>query len=279
MEFRDEAATRKQRYEAIFRAVIRRLRPSTIGCTAATVVTALVWAWVGLPAVLGATTLFDPFAALVFWLAGFAALVLIIPSAVQYALLSPDDRALVEGYNAYAILDFEHAPTRPRFPRWTQRNSTAALRWFESHQAFPPHRVRALLWAGKLEEAEVLIESLPQDYPNQRFQRAVAQALLEFVRDGDSSLEDARHQLSAIAEGPERTYSDLVLAFEEARLTLERGGEWREPLIRARRQIAALPRGASFRDRVRAGIPVVAGLVVGGAVLGAVISLGLDAVR
>jgi len=267
MEATVEAAAVTERYEAIFRAIGRRLRPSLVACVAAVIGVAVIWTAVT-PAL--AVALRDVGSILSFGIiiGGYAVAIVIIPTGVQLLVLSDEDLALVEGFNAYAMLEMEHAPGRSRLMRWHQRNAKSALRWFLTHEAYEPHRVRALLWAGRMDEAATAIGALATDYPEQRFQREIASALLAFVKGEESSLADAYREFESIPPGPERDYAALVIAFESARRLLALGGEWRKPLVDARRKFQRLPRGASYWDRFRAGLPVVAAVILVGVLAG-----------
>jgi hypothetical protein len=267
MEASVEAAAVSQRYEAIFRAIGRRLRPSTFACVAAVIGTTIVWTAVT-PWLAVALRGLGPTLSLALIIGGFAVAVVVIPTGVQLLVLSNEDLALVEGFNAYAMLDLEHAPVRSRLLRWHQRNAKSALKWVLTHDTDEPHRVRALVWAGRVDEAASTIGAMATDHPEQRFHREISIALLAFVKGEESSLADAYREFESIPPGLERDYAALVIAFESSRRLLALGEDWRKPLIEARRQFQRLPKGASYWDRVRAGLPFVAGAILVGVVIG-----------
>ncbi len=274
MQSPTDLATIRARSEALPRALVRQLRGSTIACVVTVVIVSVAWALVAVPAFV-TTVAGDPGLTLVLALAGFAVAVVLIPTAVQLLVLSDDDRAMAEGYNAFAVLDQQRAPALPTFAMWRMRTPEAVLRWMDDHPTYEPHRVRALLGAGRVDEAMERLAGLPTASPEDRFQRDILESFADFVRGGTGSLIPAFGTLDEITAGPERDYAQATLAFETARRSLATGGDWRRPLIECRRRFGTeLPKGASYWDRFRAGIPIVLAVIFGGALVGLFISVG-----
>lgn len=81
------------------------------------------------------------------------------------------------------------------------------------------------------------------------FHQSVLRQEVEFVATGTMDLSGPRAALERISPSPERNLAAVVLALEEARLDLDRGGDYLQRLADARSGLAELPRGASIRDR------------------------------
>jgi hypothetical protein len=264
----------RARFEALGKALYRRLRPALMVCIGATVGVSVIWAF-GIAPLL-ATTFGDdnPLLALVLTVVGLAAAVLLIPSGLQLLVLSKSDREMIEGYNAFAMLDQSHLIDRPRFLRWSQRNPEASLAWMASHRFYPPHLALSLLWAGRVDDARAVIAGFPSEYAHQRFQKEVLTALVAFLCEEPSDLQAARAELELIPEGPERDYARALMAVESARRELDRGGDWPALLIDLRRSLQPLPPGASIADQFRMGVPIVLAVIGIGSLVGLIIGLG-----
>ncbi len=118
----------------------------------------------------------------------------------------------------------------------------AARAWLESHPAAGGSadlpRIELLMWIGEFETARRVVDALPAVTPEERFERALRQAAVDFVASGDGELTAAR---SALAELPDdaRPEATARLAVEEARqiAATARPGDgptFLEPLVRAR---------------------------------------------
>ncbi|MFI5227089.1 MAG: hypothetical protein ACHQ3P_10490 [Candidatus Limnocylindrales bacterium] len=124
---------------------------------------------------------------------------------------------------------------RPSMPR-------AARAWLESHPASGGSadlpRIELLMWIGEFEAASRVVGALPTATAEERFERALRRAAVDFVASGDGELTAAR---VALAELPDEARPEATarLAVEEARqmAATARPGDgptFLEPLVRAR---------------------------------------------
>jgi hypothetical protein len=260
------------RFEALGRAIGQRFKRSTYACLIAVAVVTVAWTLVAVPLIVLAF-ISVPFVALSVAIAGYAVAVILLPSALQLAVMSRDDLALGEGYNVYAMLEQQHAPSLPRFLlAFRMRSANSTLKWMDTHPTFEPQRIRALMWAGRLADASERIERLPSERAEDRFQKEVLRALMSFLLGREAGLAAAFREAEAIQPGSERLYAEATLAIETARRLQDSGGDWARPVIELRRRLTSLPRGASYRDRLMAGIPAVLGAVVVGSIFGVLIT-------
>jgi hypothetical protein len=155
-----------------------------------------------------------------------------------------------------------HLPTAPEAigPWITANPETDANR--EAH-------VELHLMRRDWDAARAAIERMPDASPRDRFAREMSAAMLRFHRDGDVDVTAARAAAAALPRGTDAVEARIALATLEARSRLP-DGDWREPLVAARRFIpesdtAILVRdhgAVLFRMLLRLGWPILALLVV-----------------
>jgi len=102
---------------------------------------------------------------------------------------------------------------RPSMPR-------AARSWLETHPAAGGSadlpRIELLVWIGEFEAARRVVATLPTGTSDERFERALRQATLDFIATGDGGLGPARDALAAL-DDEHRPESTARLAVEESR--------------------------------------------------------------
>jgi hypothetical protein len=91
--------------------------------------------------------------------------------------------------------------------------------------------------------------------PADAFHQALLRQLVEFVATGSMDLSGPRDALDRIPASRDRDHAVVALAFEEARLDLDRGADFLRRLADARERLTDLPRGASIGDRIVANLP------------------------
>jgi hypothetical protein len=153
-------------------------------------------------------------------------------------------------------------PTRPEaIGPWIAANpETDANR--EAH-------VELHLMRGDWDAARAAIERMPAASPRDRFARAMADAMLRFHRDADPDVGAARAAADALPPGTDAIEARVALATLEARRRLP-DGDWRAPLVEARRLIPESDTAILLRDHgavlfrmlLRAGWPILALLLV-----------------
>ena len=247
----------QERYEAIYRVVVRRAQTSLFICWGLTVlltfVTSVAVTYFGpdLPPAWPAWLRVSAFLIPAFVVVG------VVPGVIQvWYLGNPHVRALevVNGFTLAETEQYTRETGRRRPPR--PRNREAVVRLLATDVARGSRlRVRFLLWADEQTAAAQAINELPTDEPAGAFHRELLIELQRFVREDTMDLSRPRQALEAIPPGPERDRARLALAFEEARLAHANGGSWLDPLVAARSEVDHLPRGASMRERVIAGLP------------------------
>ncbi len=137
------------------------------------------------------------------------------------------------------------------------------------------------LMRGDWDAARAAIERIPADTPRDRFSREAADALLRYHRDGDTDVTAARAAADALPPGADAIEARLALATIEARSRLP-NGDWREPLIEARRLIPESDTTILLRDHgavvfrmiLRTGWPILALLLVMTLLLGPMVDGG-----
>ncbi len=259
----------QQRYEALGRAIGRRFLRGLYACVGTSLVIAFVFGvatgffrdefppeW---PRWLVFAVLFLP----------FLAAVTTIPAFVQWLFMRGRDLAAFEAFNVFALLEAAdyRAATGRRPPALAKVGQ--ARRWLSRGEGYGTrHRIRALIWVGELNAAAESLPGFPSSEPIDRFHQALLRQEVEYAATGQMDLSDARTELNRVPPSPEREWAATALAFTSARLVYDSGGDWLQPLADARAAMTSLPKGASYRDRLLAGLPLsVAPLILIGAVI------------
>jgi len=144
--------------------------------------------------------------------------------------------------------------------------------WIASHPEADANRevhVELQLMRGDWEAARAAIERLPHASPRDRFTREMLDAMLRYQMSGDADDRAARSAADAIPPGIDAVEARLALATLEARRRLP-GGDWREPLVAARRLIPESDTTILLRDHgavtfsvlLRVGWPILALLLL-----------------
>lgn len=94
---------------------------------------------------------------------------------------------------------------------------------------------------GELETARSEIEHMPVTAPVERYQRAAATWLLDFVNGGNASLEPLRMGAAAIDDAADRLEAEVEVALSEARVAVARGGDWMTPAAAIRDRLGTEP--------------------------------------
>jgi hypothetical protein len=251
----DELATR--RYEAIFRAVGRRNLVTVVVCVAATALVTAAFVVFVVPAVVPLLPGgMHPYVALLATMAIFLVGVTLLPTVAQLVLLPRPWLRAVEALNATTLNErarWLRAAGQP-LPRLFSRGH--ARRWIRNNPGVGGiGRIRLLVWTGELNAAAQVAAGLPRSNAKERFDRALIQALIEFVATGRADLDAARAELAMIEAPQERDEARLDLAVEESRLALAAGQDWVGPLAVARAAVDELPSGATLRERFLASLP------------------------
>ena len=253
-----------KRYEAIYRAVGRRNLLTVGVCLVATGLACVAFIVLVVPVVIPALPGgVHPYVLLLVTMAIFLVGVTVLPTAAQLLLLPPRWLRAVEALNAVALNEHERwlRSSGHRAPRLISVGR--ARRWIQKNPGIGGiGRIRLLIWAGELNAAAQVAAGLPRTTAKQRFDRALLQALIEFVATGRADLEAARAEMALIDTPQERDEARLDLALEEARLALAAGDDWIAPLAAGRSAVTALPRGASLRERFLGSLPSTAAMIL-----------------
>jgi len=134
------------------------------------------------------------------------------------------------------------------------------------------------LMRGDLAAAAATIERLPRRTPQERFDRAMLEAVLSYQTTGQVDEDALRAAADAMPPGPQAVEAEVALAAFEARRRLP-GGDWRRPLAAARAAIAESDVAILVRDfaAVTLGLlmrrtwPIAVGLVLTVVVIGLVV--------
>ena len=104
----------------------------------------------------------------------------------------------------------EARPSRP----------TRARTWLETHPSAGGSadlpRIELLVWIGEFDAARQVVAGLPADTAEERFERALQQASVDFVATGDGGLDTTRAMLAELPHGS-RPQASARLAVETAR--------------------------------------------------------------
>ena len=142
-----------------------------------------------------------------------------------------------------------------------------ARRWLEEHPTAPDaHRVDVLLLAGETSQARLVAEGLPARTPMERFERALQ---LEYAARVTGAAENADLAAAAAAldDPTERRRAVAAFAVTRAGRVAGDGGDWREPLVEARRELGREPASTFARSRLVRQVALVY-VVVGAALCG-----------
>ena len=186
----------------------------------------------------------------------FGIAVLVIPSLAQLLVINGRTARAIEAVNVVALgeLAAYTAATGRKPPALV--SAKAARRWLKRGEGYGTRfRVRILIWAGELAAAAETIAGMRPSTPADVFHQELLRQVVEFVATGSMDLSEARAALERVPPGPERDLARANLAMDEARLDLDRGQDHLQRLADVRGQIAALPKGASIRDRFVASVP------------------------
>jgi hypothetical protein len=252
----------QRRYEAVFRAVGRRVLASYLACIGTTLVLTVgylltVGFWVGLTPGSWPSTL--RWAAIVL---PFLAAIIVIPTAVQLLLVRGRVGQAIETWNVFALSETVAytAATGRRPP--TLRNAKAARAWLNRGEGHGTRmRVRCLLWVGAVDAAAEVTAHLPDESPADAFHASLLRELVEYCATGTMSLSSPRAALARIPPGADSRAAIAGLALEESRLQLDHTGDWVGPMADARAAVAPLPNGASIGSRILASLPSTLGFM------------------
>ena len=246
----------QERYEAIFRAFGRPVRNGLLLCIGTTLVIGFLF---GVASAFVRPFLPDgwpPWLMFLVLVIPFGVAVLTVPNLAQLLVIKGRTARAIEAFNVFALGEAEayaNATGRKALPL---TSPDRARRWLERGEGYGTrHRIRVLIWTGELSAAAELIAGMRVSSAADAFHQAVLRQELEFVATGSMDLSESRIALDRIPPSPDRDLATVVLAFEEARLDVHHGRDAFERLADARAQLAALPRGASIRDRFAASIP------------------------
>ena len=193
-------------------------------------------------------------------------------------LLDPAKRAALAAHAWLGSREFERAFGSTNAIRGFPTTPEAIGPWIASHPETDANReahVELHLMRGDWDAARTAIERLPDTSPRDRFTRDLLDAMLRYQMTGDADDSAARLAVDAIPPGPDAVEARVALATLEARRRLPHG-DWREPLVEARRVIPESDTVILLRDHgavlfgtlLRVGWPILALLLIMTLVLG-----------
>jgi hypothetical protein len=142
--------------------------------------------------------------------------------------------------------------TDSRFPGTTR----GAGRWLERHPevaADLQQRVDVLLMAGEFDQAAEAARRLPATTAWERFTRELQIDHVERVLGSGDERPEVRVAAAALETPEELREADALLAWSDANRRALAGGDWREPLVAARRRLGANADGTLRRARLLRG--------------------------
>jgi len=157
-------------------------------------------------------------------------------------------------------IDQFNEQTHSRFPG----TSRAAERWIERHPEAAhelQQGVDVLLMAGEYEQAAEAARRLPTETAWERFSRELQIDHVLRVLGSNVERPGVRAAADELENPEERMEADALLAWADANRRVLAGGDWREPLVAARRQLGAHADGTLMRSRLAAMYAIVLAMV------------------
>lgn len=251
----------QERYEAIFRAIGRPVRNGLLMCIGTSLVVAFAF---GITSGLIAPLFPDDWPR---WLTfmvlvvPFGVAVIILPNVAQLLVINRKTLRAIEAMNAFGFGEAQEyiAKSGRKPPILANRNK--ARRWLRRGEGYGTRvRTRILIWADELAASAEVIAAMPVASPADAFHQSLLRQLVECTATGSMDLSEARAALERISASRDRDHAVVALAFEEARLDLDRGDDFLRRLADVRERLADLPRGASIGDRFIANLPTSVGI-------------------
>ena len=250
----------QERYEAVFRAIGRPVRNGVLLCIGTSLLVAFAF---GITSGLIAPLFPDDWPRWLTFLVlmvPFGVAVILLPNLAQLLVINGKTLRAIEAMNALGFEADEYtAKTGGKPP--ILANANRARRWLQRGEGYGTRlRIRILIWAGELPAAADVIAAMPVTSPADAFHKSLLRQLVEYVATGSMDLSEPRATLERIPASRDRDHAAVALAFEEARLYLDRGDDYMSHLAVARERLAGLPRGASIGDRFIANLPSSVGI-------------------
>jgi hypothetical protein len=246
----------QERYEAIFRAIGRPVRYGLLLCIGTSLLLAFAF---GVSSGFLAPLLPDEWPRWLVFLvlmAPFGVAVILLPNLTQLLVINGKTLRAIEAVNAFGFGEAEEYTARARRKPPILANADKARAWLQRGEGYGTRvRTRILIWAGELPAAAEVIAAMPVTSPADAFHRSLLRQLVAYVATGSMDLSDARAALVRIPASRDRDHALVALAFEEARLDLDRGNDFLRRLADVREGLTDLPRGASIGDRFIANLP------------------------
>ncbi len=187
-------------------------------------------------------------------------------------LLAPEKRAALVAHMWLGAREVRRALGSTYAARHLPTTPEAIGPWLAANPETDANReahVELHLMRRDWDAARAAIERMPDASPRDRFAREMSGAMLRFHRDADPDVTAARAAADALPPGPEAVEAQVALATLEARRRLP-DGDWREPLVTARRLIPESDTTILLRDHgsvlfrmlLRVGWPILALLLL-----------------
>jgi hypothetical protein len=190
----------------------------------------------------------------------FGIAVIVLPNLAQLLAIHGRTLRAIEAVNAFGFGEAQEYTSVTGRPPSINANAGKARRWLQRGEGYGTRiRIRTLIWTGELSAAAEQTAGMHVNGPADVFHQSLLRQLVEYVATGSMELSGPRAMLERIPPGRERDHANVALAFETARLDLDRGNDWIQRLSDARDQLADLPRGASIVDRFVASLPASVG--------------------
>lgn len=173
-------------------------------------------------------------------------------AATAFVLAMPRElRAAAETYvwlATRAERNWRRDVGRVRVPR-KERQVRAFLATAPERPETAAQRFGGWIAVGDLARAEAAIDQIPNATDDDRYTRASARWLLDFVRGGTEPPDVLEPLAAAIDDPDEQIEARVDIAAKRARFALAQGGDWRAPLADVRPALANAP-VEPFRRRV-----------------------------
>jgi hypothetical protein len=172
----------------------------------------------------------------------------LVGAAVLFAAITFGVAAVLRPRRVSRALDLYRWVERRDRARWRAATNkerpsmpSAARSWLEAHPASGGSadlpRIDLLMWIGEFDAARRVVDALPTETAEERFERALRRSSVDFVASGDGEPTAARLALAELPDAA-RPEAGARLAVEEARqiaATARRGDgpTFIEPLVRA----------------------------------------------